>query len=171
MSNLYDSLSEKQREVAELYTENEIDRRRNKEIKRLTQEELGEAVGVTGRTIRNWFKDPAFLAYLEHISRLNIQAAMPSFAAVLIQNLEHGQNLSTKQLDLIAKVADWVPQAQSQVTHSVVQIGTEDLQRRLDSLEGRIPKTVQSVDRDAQTVQGLDKAAKTIEHEEDSDGK
>src|SRR5699024_3756199 len=107
MNNFHDTLTESQREDAEMYVDNESDRRRDNKIPKLTQSDRGDAGGVTDRTIRNWFKDPAFLAYLEHLSRINIQAAMPAFAAVLIQNLEHGQNLSTKQLDLIAKVAEW----------------------------------------------------------------
>lgn len=160
MNNFHDTLTEKQREVAEAYTQNEIDRRRDRKIPKMTQKEFGDLVGVTDRTVRNWFKDPAFLAYLEHISRMNIRAAFPAFAATLIQNLEHGQNLSTKQLDLIAKVADWVPQAQNGTQTLHIQHGTDELQQRLDKLEQRIPP---------KSVEGSVKVPVTIEMERDSD--
>lgn len=159
MNSFHDSLTDKQREVAEMYVDNEIDRRRDKKIPKLTQSDMGDAVGVTDRTVRNWFKDPAFLAYLEHLSRINIQAAMPSFAAVLIQNLEHGQNLSTKQLDLIAKVADWVPQPHNGTQTIHIEQGTEELQKRLDKLEKRVPP---------KRVEGSVKAPVTIEMERGS---
>lgn len=160
MNSFHDTLTESQREVAEMYVDNEIDRRRDKKIPKLTQSDMGDAVGVTDRTIRNWFKDPAFLAYLEHLSRINIQAAMPAFAAVLIQNLEHGQNLSTKQLDLIAKVADWVPQPQSNAQTLHIQSGTDELQKRLDKLEKRVPP---------KRVDGSVKETVTIEMERGTD--
>lgn len=141
MFDRFDTLSDKQREVAELMVESEIERR-NTGAKKLSQEKLGESVGVTGRTIRNWQKDETFLAYLEYLSRLKIQAAMPSFAAVLISNLEKGQNLSTKQLDLIAKIADWLPEPKSS-SHTVnVQVGTDSLEERILKLEEKKRKTV-----------------------------
>lgn len=159
-NNFHDTLSEKQREVAEMIVDNAIERRRDKKVKRLTQAELADAVDVTDRTIRNWQKDPAFLAYLEYLSRVNIQAAMPDFAAVLIQNLEHGQNLSTKQLDLIAKVADWLPQPQSHSQQIQLSVGNDELQQRLDKLEQRIPP---------KSVDGVVKEPVTLDMERDKD--
>jgi len=133
----FDTLSEKQKEVAELMVENAIHRRSAKDVKKLSQQELGEAVGVTDRTIRNWQKDPAFLAYLEHLSRLRLQAAMPDFIATLITNLERGQNLSTKQLDLMAKVGDWLPETKSASSTINLQLGASSLEDRIAKLEAR----------------------------------
>ena len=50
----FDSLTEKQMIAAENYVDNSIAHQRDKSIKKMTQEDLGETVGVTGRTIRNW---------------------------------------------------------------------------------------------------------------------
>ncbi|MCU7556544.1 phBC6A51 family helix-turn-helix protein [Macrococcus capreoli] len=133
----YDTLSEKQKEVAELMVENAIERRTDKDIKKLTQAQLGEAVDVTDRTIRTWQKDPAFLAYLEHLSRIKLQAAMPDFIAALISNLERGQNLSTKQLDLMATIADWKPDPKSAASTINVQLGASSLEERIAKLEER----------------------------------
>lgn len=144
MSNNFDSLSDAQKEVADLIVQNAIDRRTGG--KKLTQSQLAEKVGITDRTLRNWYKDKTFLSYLDHLSRLQLQASMPDFTAVLISNLEKGQNLSTKQLDLIAKVADFLPQpkATSNTTYNV-QIGMDNIEERIQRLEAR-RKTIYSAE-------------------------
>lgn len=134
--NNFDILTEQQKQLAELMVENAIERRAG-ESKKMTQAALGEAVGVTDRTVRNWQKDPTFLAYLEHLSRLRLQAAIPDFMATLIANLERGQNLSTKQLDLMATIADWKPEPKSASSTINVQLGASSLEDRIAALEQR----------------------------------
>ena len=78
-----------------------------------------------------------------HLSRVRLQAAMPDFVGVLISNLDKGQNVSTKQLDLIAKVADWMPErGQSGGTTVNVNMGHLDLDERVAQLQERRRKEV-----------------------------
>ena len=83
----FDSLTEKQMIAAENYVDNSIAHQRDKSIKKMTQEDLGETVGVTGRTIRNWMNDTTFLAYIHALSMKRLQQSAPAFAGVLIRNL------------------------------------------------------------------------------------
>ena len=135
MNSSFESLTERQRECADLIVENAIERRKDRKIKKLTQSELGEAVGVSDRTVRNWMKDPLFLAYLEYQSRISLQAAMPDFVAVLIANLEHGQNLSAKQMDMMMRMADWLPDQGSKGEPTSNQIDHSEIEGRIARIE------------------------------------
>lgn len=137
MNSNFDALTEAQKEVADLMVQNAIERKKGS-AKKIRQHELAEAVGVTDRTIRNWQHDELFLEYVGYLSRLKLQAAMPDFVAVLIANLDKGQNVSTKQLDLIAKVADWLPEKQG-ANHTLnVNVGnTLDIDDRIKQLQER----------------------------------
>lgn len=136
MSKGFDLLSDKQREAAEIIVDNAIEQRQGG--KKLSQAAIGEMVGVTDRTIRNWQNDETFLGYLRELSVKRLQAAMPDFVGVLISNLSKGQNVSTKQLDLIAKVANWMPEPKSSAATTVnVQVGTTDIHDRIKALEDR----------------------------------
>lgn len=137
MSKGFDLLSDKQREAAEIIVDNAIEQRQGG--KKLSQAAIGEMVGVTDRTIRNWQNDETFLGYLRDLSTKRLQAAMPQFVGVLIANLSKGQNVSTKQLDLIAKVADWLPEPKSSASSTTVnvQVGTTDIHDRIKALEDR----------------------------------
>ena len=120
-----------------MMVQNALDRKTSG-AKKIKQAELAEAVDVTPRTIRNWQHDEVFLEYVGHLSRIKLQAAMPDFVAVLIANLEKGQNVSTKQLDLIAKVADWLPEKQG-ASHTLnVNVGHADnIDDRIRQLQER----------------------------------
>ena len=133
----FDSLNANQKQCAEIMVQNAVDRRTNKQTtKKLTQKEIGELLDppVTDRQIRNWNKNPTFLAYVEYLSLLRVRQAMPDFVGVLVANLEHGQNLSTKQLDLIARVAQWLPE---QGAPKQQQVGSGS---QLDDVQARIAK-------------------------------
>ena len=144
----FDSLTEKQMIAAENYVDNSIAHQRDKSIKKMTQEDLGETVGVTGRTIRNWMNDTTFLAYIHALSMKRLQQSAPAFAGVLIRNLERGDNVSTKQLDLIAKLDDRVPQGKSggdtynQITYNG---SIDEIQSRIDRINARKEAEVVSV--------------------------
>lgn len=153
--NGFEGLTERQRQCAEIIVQNAVDRRTTKNskepVQKLTQAEIGEMLDppITDRQIRNWNKDPLFLRYIEYLSRIRIQQAMPDFVGVLVANLEHGQNLSTKQLDLIAKVANWLPdQTQSASTQLGVSSGHQQIEDRIKALEKRSRKDVDAVVRD-----------------------
>lgn len=136
--NNFDALTERQKEVAEAIVDNAIERKKDKTVSKLTQAELGELVGVTDRTVRNWSNDILFLEYVEYLSRVRLQAAMPDFVAVLIQNLEKGENVSTKQLDLIAKVADWLPDKKSKDEATSISYGhASSIEERIRRIEDR----------------------------------
>lgn len=144
MSSLsnFDALTEKQKEVAEMIVYDAVESKRNTKYKPRKQQELAEAVGVTARTLRNWNQNSLFLEYMAHLSRLRLQSAMPDFVGVLIQNLERGQNVSTKQLDLIAKVADWLPEKHGSNNTIDIKIGHLDLEDRVQMLQERRRKEV-----------------------------
>lgn len=138
MNDKFDSLSEGQKAVAEMMVANAIERKSNKDAKKATQQEMADEVDVTVRTIRNWQKDEVFLEYVGYLSRIRLQAAMPDFVGVLIANLEKGQNVSTKQLDLIAKVADWLPEKESSGNSLTVNVGhAQSIEDRIKQLEER----------------------------------
>ena len=132
--------------MADLIVNHAVDRHTNKGVKKLTQARMAEEAGVTERTIRNWHKDELFLEYVGYLSRMRLQAAMPDFVGVLIANLEKGQNVSTKQLDLIAKVADWMPEKQnSENTYNINVGGQSELENRIQALTERKRKEVVEV--------------------------
>lgn len=155
MANEFDSLSDKQRVAAENYVDNVIAHQKDSKIKKMTQEDLGETVGVTGRTIRNWMNDTVFLQYIQHLSTKRLQVSMPAFVGVLIRNLERGDNVSTKQLDLIAKVADWVPDKKSSgdTYNQINYNGPTEVEDRIAQLQAR---------KDAEVIDVKDKE---VEHE------
>lgn len=143
MDAKYDALSEPQKEAAELMVDGAINKKKNPKEKPMTQTAIAETVGVTDRTLRNWKQDELFLDYVGYLSRVRLQAAMPDFVGVLISNLDKGQNVSTKQLDLIAKVADWMPErGQSGGTTVNVNMGHLDLDERVAQLQERRRKEV-----------------------------
>lgn len=134
----FESLTPNQRQAAEIIVKNAVDRRIDKKIKKLTQSEIGALLDdpVSDRTIRNWNKDPLFLAYIEALSLHRVRRAMPDFVGVLVANLEHGQNLSTKQLELIAKIGQWLPDERSSASSQLgVSIGHKDIEARIKQLE------------------------------------
>ncbi|QYA47963.1 hypothetical protein [Nosocomiicoccus ampullae] len=136
--NGFESLTPNQRQAAEIIVKNAVDRRVDKKIKKLTQSEIGEMLDdpVSDRTIRNWNKDPLFLAYIEALSLHRVRRAMPDFVGVLVANLEHGQNLSTKQLELIAKIGQWLPEENSSASSQLgVSVGHKDIEARIKQLE------------------------------------
>lgn len=138
MNDKFDTLSEGQKAVAEMMVENAIERKSDTKTKKMTQSEMAEQADVTVRTIRNWQKDETFLEYVGYLSRIRLQSAMPDFVGVLIANLEKGQNVSTKQLDLIAKVADWLPEKQSSPNTLNVHVGNaQSIEDRVEQLAER----------------------------------
>lgn len=138
MSNQkFDALSEGQKDVAEAMVDNAIERKKDKNIAKISQIELAEIADVSDRTIRNWLKDERFLEYVAYISNIRLQAHIPDFAAVLIANLEKGQNISTKQLELIAKFGDWLPDKDSGLTTLRVESGHTAIEDRIKQLELR----------------------------------
>lgn len=146
MNDKFDTLSEGQKTVAEMMVGSAIERKSDTKTKKLTQLEMAEEAGVSVRTIRNWQKDETFLEYVGYLSRIRLQAAMPDFVGVLIANLEKGQNVSTKQLDLIAKVADWLPEKQSAPDTLNVNVGhTQSIEDRINQLEERRKNEVPNV--------------------------
>lgn len=139
MSAKFDTLTDRQKTVAEMMVNHAIQRKEGSiPDKKLTQREMAEEVDVTVRTIRNWQNDALFLEYVGYLSKMRLQAAMPEFVGVLIANLERGQNVSTKQLDLIAKVADWLPDKEKPTNQLTLNVGhSEDIQQRIAQLEER----------------------------------
>ena len=145
MSNQkFDALSEGQKDVAEVMVDNAIERKKDKKVSKISQIELAEIAGVSDRTIRNWLKDERFLEYVAYISNIRLQAHIPDFAAVLIANLEKGQNVSTKQLELIAKFGDWLPDKDTQHTTLTVDVGHTAIEDRIKQLELRAQQEIGS---------------------------
>ena len=134
----FDSLKESQKEAAEIFVKNAIERKQDTKIPKLSQREVGEMVGVTDRTVRYWLQNPVFLDYMAYLSTIELRKSMPDFVGVLIHNLQRGQNVSTKQMELFAKISNLFPENNSTSTTNVnIELGHSALEDRIKQLQDR----------------------------------
>lgn len=105
---------------------------------RKTQEEIANELGVSDRTIRNWKREPAFMAYSEYLANQVRNEFYPVAVAQLMKAIEGGANGqgSIRAIELFLKLSGKLVDQTHTITESVDRLprSREDITADLEEL-------------------------------------